>query len=103
MRMTLCVLGLAVSAWAASADVPQPANSSDQAAAPAPAPQDAQAPTAAAAPAAPAAPAGPMPLSSPSVTGPLANLPPATFDAGPFGKLAVNGFLSGMAYGQTNH
>jgi hypothetical protein len=44
-----------------------------------------------------------MALPTPSITGPLSNLPPAIFDAGPFGKLAVNGFLSGMGVGQTNH
>ena len=44
-----------------------------------------------------------MPLSTPSITGPLANLPPAIFDAGPFGHIAVNGILSGMGLGQTNH
>jgi len=73
-----------------------------QAAAPAPA-ADAQAPAAPAVPAPPAAPAAPMALSTPSITGPLSNLPPAILDAGPFGKLAVNGFLSGMGVGQTNH
>jgi len=50
-----------------------------------------------------AAPAAPAPLSAPSITGPLANLPPAVFDAGPFGKIAVNGFLSGMGLVQNNH
>lgn len=44
-----------------------------------------------------------MPLSTPSITGPLSNLPPALFDAGPFGKLAVNGFVSGMGLLQNNH
>jgi hypothetical protein len=47
--------------------------------------------------------AAPAALSSPSITGPLANLPPAIFEAGPFGKIAVNGFLSGLAMGQSNH
>jgi hypothetical protein len=69
--------------------------------------QDAPAPQAAAAPAdqaaAPAAPAAPAPLPTPSITGPLSGLPPAVFDAGPFGKIAVNGFLSGMGLAQTNH
>lgn len=51
----------------------------------------------------PAAPAAPAPLSTPAITGPLSNLPPAEFDAGPFGKLAVNGFLSGMGMVQNNH
>jgi hypothetical protein len=50
-----------------------------------------------------AAPAAPAPLSTPSITGPLSNLPPAIFDAGPFGKIAVNGFLSGMGVAQSNH
>ena len=53
--------------------------------------------------AAPAAPAAPAPLPSPSISGPLSNLPPAIFDAGPFGKIAVNGFLSGIGMAQTNH
>ncbi len=45
---------------------------------------------------APAAPAAPAALSTPSVTGPISMLPPAVFDAGPFGKIAVNGILDGM-------
>ena len=53
--------------------------------------------------AAPAAPAAPAALPTPAVTGPLANLPPAIFDAGPFGKIAVNGFVSGMGLAQSNH
>jgi putative OmpL-like beta-barrel porin-2 len=61
--------------------------------------QDAQAPAPAAAAAAPAAPA---PLPTPAITGPLSNLPPATFEAGPFGKISVNGFLSGMGLVQNN-
>jgi Putative beta-barrel porin-2, OmpL-like. bbp2 len=52
---------------------------------------------------APAAPAAPMPPSSPSMSGPLADQPSAMFDAGPFGKLAVNGFLSGFGMVQSNH
>ena len=51
----------------------------------------------------PAAPAAPAALPTPSITGPLSQLPPAVFDAGPFGKLAVNGFLSGMGIAQNNH
>jgi Putative beta-barrel porin-2, OmpL-like. bbp2 len=54
------------------------------------------------APAAPA-PAAPAALPTPAITGPLSNLPPAIFDAGPFGKIAVNGFLSGMGLVQNNH
>ncbi len=48
------------------------------------------------------APAAPAPLSTPSMTGPLSNLPPAVFDAGPFGKVSANGFLSGMGLVQNN-
>jgi Putative beta-barrel porin-2, OmpL-like. bbp2 len=40
----------------------------------------------------------PTPLSTPSITGPLAQLPPAVFEAGPFGKIAVNGIVN--AYGR---
>jgi hypothetical protein len=65
-------------------------------AAPAPAP-DAQAG------ATPAPPAAPTALSTPAITGPLAGLPPADFDAGWFGKLSVNGILSGMGMVQNNH
>jgi hypothetical protein len=63
----------------------------------------AQAPADQAAAGAPAAPAAPAPLSTPAITGPLSGLPPAIFDAGPFGKIAVNGFLSGMGLVQNNH
>ena len=53
---------------------------------------------------APAAPAdaAPTPLSTFVLSGPLQWLPPAVFDAGPFGKLSVNGILTGYAQGQTN-
>jgi hypothetical protein len=63
--------------------------------------QDQPAPAAPAAP--PAAPAAPTPLPSPAITGPLSGLPPAMLDAGPFGKVAVNGFLSGFGMVQSNH
>jgi hypothetical protein len=53
-------------------------------------------------PAAAAAPA-PAPLPAPAVTGPVQWLPPATFDAGPFGKLAVNGILDGLGMVTQNH
>jgi hypothetical protein len=60
-------------------------------------------PPATPAPAAPAAPAdAPAPLSTFVLTGPLQWLPPAVFDAGPFGKLSVNGILTGFALGQNN-
>jgi Putative beta-barrel porin-2, OmpL-like. bbp2 len=65
----------------------------------------APAPAAPATPAAatPAAPAAPMPLSTPAITGPLSNQPPAMFSAGPFGNIAVNGIVSGMGLLQNNH
>ena len=65
-----------------------------------PAPAPAQAPPAAPAPA-PAADA-PAPLSTFVLTGPLTWLPPATFDAGPLGKLSVNGILTGFSVFQNN-
>jgi hypothetical protein len=61
-----------------------------------------QAPAAQAA-AAPAAPAAPAPLPTPAITGPVASLPPAIFEAGPFGNIAVNGFLTGTGMWQSNH
>jgi hypothetical protein len=69
--------------------------------APAATPAAAQAPATPPA-AAPDAPAAPAPLSTFVLTGPLQWLPPATFDAGPFGKLSVNGILTGFAQFQTN-
>jgi len=54
-------------------------------------------------PAAAAAPAPAAPLSTFVLTGPLTWLPPATFDAGPFGKLAVNGIVTGFAQFQNNY
>ena len=52
---------------------------------------------------APAAPAAPAALPTPAITGPLAGLPPAIFDAGPFGNIAVNGILNGFGMWQGNH
>jgi hypothetical protein len=62
-----------------------------------------QAPAAAPAPA-PAAPAEqpPAPLSTFVLSGPLQWLPPATFDAGPLGKLSVNGIMTGFSQFQNN-
>jgi Putative beta-barrel porin-2, OmpL-like. bbp2 len=54
------------------------------------------------APADPAPAAAPTPLSTPAVTGPIAWLPPANFDAGPFGKLSVNGIITGYGRWQDN-
>ena len=68
-----------------------------------PAPSAATAP-AAAAPAAPADPTpAPAPLTTPAVTGPLQWLPPAMFDAGPLGKIAANGIVTGFGMVQSNH
>jgi hypothetical protein len=81
-KLSLCALGLALASLCSA----QNATPTDQApAAPAP-----------------AAPAAPAPLSNPAITGPISNLPPAVFDAGPFGKIAANGFLSGMGLLQNN-
>jgi len=65
-----------------------------------PAPSSAAAPAQSPAPA--AAPAPPAPLSTFVLTGPLVWLPPATFDAGPLGKLSVNGIVTGFAQFQNN-
>jgi len=61
-------------------------------------------PAPAAAAVAPADPApAPAPLATPAVTGPLQWLPPAIFDAGPFGKVAANGIITGFGMVQSNH
>jgi hypothetical protein len=56
---------------------------------------------------APAATAAPTPAptapATPPITGPLQGAPPAVFDAGPFGKIDVNGVLSGVGMWQGNH
>lgn len=62
--------------------------------------QDTASPSAAAAPPAPAS--APAPLPTFVLSGPLTWLPPATLDAGPFGKVAVNGIVTGYALGQNN-
>ncbi len=66
----------------------------------------AQTPAPASAPAAAPAPAdaaaAPAPLSTFVLTGPLQWQPPATFDAGPLGKLSVNGIVTGFAQFQNN-
>ncbi len=50
-----------------------------------------------------AAPVAAAPLATPAMVGPLSTASPATFDAGPFGKLQVTGILSGFGYAQDNH
>jgi Putative beta-barrel porin-2, OmpL-like. bbp2 len=51
----------------------------------------------------PAEPAPPAPLSTPAITGPIQQLPPAMFEAGPFGKIAVNGILDGLGMWTGNY
>ncbi len=50
----------------------------------------------------PAKPPDPQPLPMPSMSGPLQTALPHEFAAGPFGKLAVTGILSGMGLTQGN-
>ena len=50
-----------------------------------------------------AAPAAPSPLTTPSITGPLQAASPIEFDAGPLGKLDLDGIVSGMGLVQGNH
>jgi hypothetical protein len=47
--------------------------------------------------------AAPAPLTTPGVTGPLQWLPPAMFNAGPLGKIVVNGIVTGSGLVQSNH
>src|ERR1035437_5185505 len=76
---------------------------SDLASSSAPAePEDAQAAAPAAATPVPAPAAAPAPLTTFVLTGPLQWLPPAIFDAGPLGKLSVNGIVTGFAQFQNN-
>ncbi len=64
----------------------------------------AQAPAAGSSAQAPAAaPSTPQPLPNPSMTAPLSTAaPPHTFNAGPFGTVAITGILSGMGLVQNN-
>ncbi|HMJ62336.1 MAG TPA: outer membrane beta-barrel protein [Bryobacteraceae bacterium] len=48
-------------------------------------------------------PAAPTPLPTPAIVGPLQGQLPFMFDGGPFGKVAVNGILSGTGMWQGNH
>lgn len=45
----------------------------------------------------------PTPLTTPAITGPLRAAPPIEFDAGPLGKLDLDGIVSGMGLWQSNH
>ena len=95
----LAILATFTVASYASGDLASSSASSDtqdvQAATPAPPPAAAPAP-------APAPEAAPAPLSTFVLTGPLQWLPPAIFDAGPLGKLSVNGIVTGFAQFQNN-
>jgi Putative beta-barrel porin-2, OmpL-like. bbp2 len=99
-RVTLALLasctGIILSATAMQAqDQAAPTPAATTAPAAAPAAPAAQAPAAAA-----AAPAAPTALSTPAIEGPLSGLPPLVFDAGPLGKLSMNGVLSGYGLWQ---
>ena len=50
----------------------------------------------------PAPPVEPAPLPTPSTTGPLQGAPPRTVDAGPLGKISINGVLTGFGVGQSH-
>src|SRR5664279_835758 len=88
--VALCV-GLACACFAQDAPATKPADPP-------------QATTPAATPAAPAAaPAdAPTALPTPSITGPLAGSPPIILEAGPLGKLSLNGVVSGFGLFQGN-
>lgn len=95
--IVLC-LGIATLCAAQDAATQAPAGQSST-----PAGEGAQPGAQAAAAAAAPAPAAPAPLGTPSITGPITNLPPAVFNAGPFGNIDVNGFLTGTGMWQGNH
>src|SRR5664279_69803 len=90
--LVLCV-GLAGAGHAQDAPAPKPADT----------PQASTPATAPGAPGAPAAPAdAPTALPTPSVTGPLAAAVPIILEAGPLGKLSLNGIVSGFGLFQSN-
>ena len=91
--MAGAAMAFALMAGAQTPATPAPATEPTPAAAPAAAAQAAQTPAPATAPA---------PLSTFVLTGPLQWLLPATFDAGPLGKLSVNGIVTGFSVFQNN-
>jgi hypothetical protein len=97
-------LTVSMTAIAQTSATPTPTSAPEQASAATPA-TPAQAPGAQAPAATPAAAAEqpPAPLSTFVLTGPLQWLPPATFDAGPLGKLSVNGIVTGYSVFQNNY
>ena len=62
-----------------------------------------QSPTPVSVQSAPVTAAAPSALSTPPITGPLQGSPPIVLDAGPFGKLNLDGVLSGEGLWQSNH
>lgn len=50
----------------------------------------------------PSSPGSPSPLATPSITGPLQAAPPIPFEAGPLGKLDLDGVVSGFGLMQTD-
>ncbi len=74
------------------------AQSTDPSAAPQTAGAQTTAPAAAPADAPPAA-----VLATPAITGPLSGLPPFTFEAGPMGRISVNGILGGLGMWTGNY
>ena len=95
--MAGAVIAMALMAGAQAPAPPAPAPIATPALAPAPA---AQTPAASQLSTPPAD--APAPLATFVLTGPLQWLPPATFDAGPLGKLSVNGIVTGFAQFQNN-
>ena len=96
--MAGAVIAMALMAGAQAPAPPAPAPIATPALAPAPA---AQTPAASQLSTPPAD--APAPLATFVLTGPLQWLPPATFDAGPLGKLSVNGIVTGFAQFQNNY
>ena len=87
MRKLFCLVA-ATGAIAFAATLAQPASG-----------QSSSAPAATPPPAA----AAPAPLPTPSVTGPLQWLPPATFSSGFLGKVSANGIVTGSGVWTGNH
>ncbi len=85
-------IGLACVAYAQDASPSKPADQppeSSQTSAPAASPE--------------AAPAAPAPLPTPAITGPLQAALPMNMEAGPLGKLSLNGVVSGIGLFQNNN
>jgi hypothetical protein len=84
-------IGLACVSYAQDAPAAKPAD-----------PPQASTPAAATAASADAAPAAPTPLPTPSTSGPLQLALPINIEAGPLGKYALNGVVSGIGVFQNN-